>query len=109
MLLSFQYAASAVLFDQVAGVTRRPEIGGALEFWSRYWFDWVSATFLKGYFEVAAQSSLLPGNDQDTRLLLDGFMLERALEEVGRELNNRPEWARIPLRMLLRILEAPFQ
>ena len=27
----------------------------ALEFWARYWSDWVSATFLKGYLELSAK------------------------------------------------------
>ena len=49
--LSFQYAAQAVFFDQLPGVTRRPETIAALEFWARYWSDWVSAAFLKGYLE----------------------------------------------------------
>ena len=52
MLLSFQYAAQAVFLDQLPGVTRRPETTNALEFWARYWSDWVSAMFLKGYLDA---------------------------------------------------------
>ena len=105
MLLSFRYAADSVFFDQVSGVTNRPEISAALEFWSGYWCDWVTATFLKGYFEGIGESSLLPRNDPDVRALLDIFVLERSLEEIGRELSERPDWARIPARMILRLLE----
>jgi len=35
MLLSFRYAADSVFFDKVPGVTNRPEINAALEFWVR--------------------------------------------------------------------------
>jgi maltose alpha-D-glucosyltransferase / alpha-amylase len=106
LLLSFEYAAHAVLFDQVPGVTRRPETMGALEFWAGYWRDWVSAMFLKSYFESVDASSLRLENDADVRLLLDVFLMERALEEVGRDLTERPDWVRIPLRMMLRLLDS---
>jgi maltose alpha-D-glucosyltransferase/alpha-amylase len=105
MLLSFRYAADSVFFDKVPGVTTRPEINAALEFWSGSWCDWVSSTFLKGYFEAIGASSLLPKNDVDVRALLDLFVLERSLEEITRELSERPDWARIPARMILRVLE----
>ena len=105
MLLSFRYAADSVFFDKVPGVTNRPEINAALEFWSGSWCDWVSSTFLKGYFEAIGTSPLLPQNDADVRALLDLFVLERSLEEIARELAERPDWARIPARMILRVLE----
>ena len=106
MLLSFQYAAHAVFLDQLPGVTRRPENAAALEFWSRYWSDWVSAIFLKGYLDALGQSPLLPSNEADVRLLLDTCLLEQALEQAGAELRDRPEWVRVPLALLQRILEA---
>ena len=107
MLVSFQYAASAVFFDQVPGITRRPENTAALEFWSGYWVDWVSATFLNGYLDVAAQNPMLPPNENHVRLLLDIFLIEQALEEAAREIYQRPEWVRVPLRTLARVLDAP--
>jgi maltose alpha-D-glucosyltransferase / alpha-amylase len=106
MLLSFQYAAQAVFFDQLPGVTRRPETTAALEFWARYWSDWVSAIFLKGYLDALGKSPLIPSNDADVRLLLDTCLLEQALEEASAELRSRPEWVRVPLGLLQKILEA---
>ncbi len=104
LLTSFQYAAHSVLFDQVPGVTRRPEAIPALEFWAGYWADWVSAIFLKGYFETARESRLFPAADAQLRHLLDAFLLERALEETASDLSDRPEWVRIPARTILRLL-----
>jgi maltose alpha-D-glucosyltransferase / alpha-amylase len=106
MLLSFQYAAQAVFFDQLPGVTRRPETTAALEFWSRYWSDWVSAVFLKGYLEALGGSALVPATDADVRLLLNTCLLEQALEQASAELRERPDWVRVPLGLLHRILEA---
>jgi len=105
MLFSFQFAAQAVFFDQLPGVTRRPETTAALEFWSRYWSDWVSAIFLNGYFDALGQSPLIPSNDADVRLLLDTCLLEQALEQASLELRDHPEWVRVPLGLIQRILE----
>jgi maltose alpha-D-glucosyltransferase/alpha-amylase len=109
MLLSFQYAAQAVFFDQVPGVTRRPEVAPALESWAGYWCDWVSAAYLRGYLggTPGGRSLLLPPDDTQVRLLLDAFLIEQSLEETDRELSDRPEWARVPIRTLLRILDTP--
>jgi len=104
LLMSFQYAAHSVLFDQLPGVTRRPEAMPALEFWAGYWADWISAIFLKGYFEAVNNSQLYPANDAQLRPLLDAFLLERALEETAAELTDRPEWVRIPTRTILRLV-----
>jgi maltose alpha-D-glucosyltransferase/alpha-amylase len=104
LLMSFQYAAHSVLFDQLPGVTRRPEAMPALEFWAGYWADWVSAIFLKGYFDTSQNSQLYPANDAQLRPLLDAFLFERALEETSAELIARPEWVRIPARTILRLV-----
>jgi maltose alpha-D-glucosyltransferase / alpha-amylase len=105
MLLSFQYASQAVFLDQLPGVTRRPETSAALEFWSRYWSDWVSAIFLKGYLDALGKSPLIPATDADVRLLLDHCLIECALEEAAGELRNRPEWVRVPVGLLQKTLE----
>jgi maltose alpha-D-glucosyltransferase/alpha-amylase len=39
-------------------------------------------------------------------MLLDVSMLEKAIYELGYEMNNRPEWVRIPLEGILQLLEA---
>jgi maltose alpha-D-glucosyltransferase/alpha-amylase len=79
----------------------------ALEFWAGYWADWVSAIFLRGYFEAVHNSRLYPANDAQIRPLLDAFLFERALEETAAELTDRPEWVRIPARAILSLLESP--
>jgi maltose alpha-D-glucosyltransferase/alpha-amylase len=107
MLLSFHYAAQAVFLNQLPGVTLRPENTGALEFWARYWADWVSATFLKGYLDALGQSAVIPANDADLRMLLEHCLLEQAIEGVSGELWQRPDWVRVPIGMLLRIIESP--
>jgi len=50
------------------------------------------------------QSPLIPRNDADLRLLLDHCLLEQALEGASEELRERPDWARVAIGMLVRLL-----
>jgi len=101
MVRSFQYAAYAALFGQVPGLTVKPEQVEAVEAWAAFWFTTVSAIYLQGYFSVASGNKFVPDSDGERRSLLDAFLLQKALYEVAYELNNRPDWVRIPLRGIL--------
>ena len=105
MLRSFQYAADAALLARDAGSPVRPEDQVKLEAWARFWQNWVSAAYLKAYLEEASQGAFLPKKKEDLDLLLRVFLLEKALYELSYEMNHRPEWVRIPLRGILRLLD----
>ena len=103
MLRSFHYAAYAALLGQVPGA--RPEDFSTLEPWARFWYRAVSAAFLKGYLPAVASASLLPQAPAELGILLDAYLLDKAIYEIGYELNNRPEWTQIPLKGLLELFE----
>ena len=42
---------------------------------------------------------------EEVELLLDVFMLEKAVYELGYELNNRPDWLNVPLQGILEMLQ----
>jgi maltose alpha-D-glucosyltransferase/alpha-amylase len=102
MLRSLQYASAAALRDG----RHRAEDVPRLEVWARAWSDWVSASFLGGYMDRARGTKVVPPNESDLKLLLDFFLLEKCIYEIGYELNNRPEWLEIPLRNMLALLPA---
>ncbi len=106
MLRSFHYAAYSALFSQRDKGLIRPEDFPTLEFWARFWQSWVSAVFLKSYFQWASSKNLLPSDREEARLLLDLFVLEKAVYELGYELNNRPDWVRIPLQGIQQLLKS---
>jgi maltose alpha-D-glucosyltransferase/alpha-amylase len=61
---------------------------------------------LKAYLEVAAQGGFLPRTHEELQVLIDIYLLEKAIYELGYELNNRPEWIRIPVQGILRQLKS---
>jgi maltose alpha-D-glucosyltransferase/alpha-amylase len=65
----------------------------------------VCTTFLKVYLSDAAEGQFLPRTAEELRILLDVYVLEKAIYEMGYELNNRPEWAKIPLRGIEQVLQ----
>jgi len=107
MLRSFDYAAKT-------GLRRRAEHNGLLEEpspefegWARFWERWSASRFLRGYLETAAPGDLLPPDPEEVAVLLDLFLLQKALYELGYELNNRPEWVWIPMQGLLDLIRNP--
>jgi maltose alpha-D-glucosyltransferase/alpha-amylase len=108
MLRSFHYATHTALLDQInAGLLNAQGRGAAsLEPWLQFWYTWVAATFLAAYLRRAGDSAIIPRNPADIRTLINAFMLEKAVYELSYELNNRPDWVRIPLRGIMHILTA---
>ncbi len=105
MIRSFDYAAHTALLRQTSSALR-PEDLPALEQWGRFWYIWVSATFLTAYLDVVSQSRLLPEDPEELKILLDAYLLDKAVYEIGYELNNRPDWMKVTLQGILQLLEA---
>lgn len=90
MLRSFAYAATA---SELLHDARAPA----------GWEDAVRIAFLDGYLAEADQSLLPPGRAATERLLAV-FELEKAVYELRYELDNRPDWVRIPVAGIARLL-----
>jgi maltose alpha-D-glucosyltransferase/alpha-amylase len=105
MLRSFHYAVFSSLFSLLDRGLVRAENLDHLESYAQTWYSWVSATFLKTYLADAAEGRFLPRTAEELRILLDVYLLEKAIYEVGYELNNRPEWTKIPLRGIEQVLQ----
>jgi maltose alpha-D-glucosyltransferase/alpha-amylase len=84
----------------------RPEDLVAMEPWARLWNVWISSTFLNSYLLYAQQGGFLPSNREELDILLNVYLLEKALYELGYELNNRPDWVRIPLTGILQLMQS---
>jgi trehalose synthase-fused probable maltokinase len=90
MLRSFAYVASAAPI--LRGV--EPPEG---------WEARAREEFLTGYRETIEPTLVPSGSSMDK--LLAVFELEKAVYELRYELNNRPDWVKIPVAGILRMLE----
>lgn len=98
ILRSFHYAAYAALFSQQASGFVREEDLSFVERWGNFWYLWVCVAFLKAYLPISLQASIVPRGRNELQVLLNAYLLEKAIYELGYELNNRPNWLKIPLQ-----------
>ncbi|MFW6214703.1 MAG: maltose alpha-D-glucosyltransferase [Alkalispirochaetaceae bacterium] len=106
MLRSFHYAISS---EQLRYAEVRPEDGEFLRSWVAPWYEWVRGVFLKGYLDIVDGASFVPTKETQLRTLIDVFVLEKAIYEVGYEINNRPDWLTIPLEGIRFVLSGSAQ
>ncbi len=107
MLRSFHYATHAALTAQRAGGAIRETDLARLEPWVQFWRLWVSAIFLRAYLDTAGAAPFVPRDREALQVLLDAHLLEKAVYELGYELNNRPDWVGIPLQGIQELLGTP--
>jgi len=105
MLRSFHYAANNALFTQVEKGLIRSKDRSYLECLARFWQLWVCVVFLTVYVDMARTGTFLPKTDRELQILLNGYLLEKAIYELGYELNNRPDWVRIPIQGIQELLQ----
>ncbi|HZY59851.1 MAG TPA: maltose alpha-D-glucosyltransferase [Candidatus Binataceae bacterium] len=97
MIRSFHYAAYTSLIEQLRAGTLGKVDFAVMEPWAKLWYASTSRAFLSAYIETADRPSLVPKDREELAVLLDAQLMEKAVYEVGYELNNRPEWLRLPL------------
>ncbi|MBV8134592.1 MAG: putative maltokinase [Deltaproteobacteria bacterium] len=104
VLRSFDYAAMSATIERLkAGALGEMNLQIAKP-WANFWQAWASWAFLRGYLETTAKAPFVPDNPSDLKTMLEAFTMEKALYELGYELNNRPEWLQIPLSGIASIL-----
>jgi maltose alpha-D-glucosyltransferase/alpha-amylase len=102
MIRSFHYAAYTSILKYAAV---RPEDIPILETWVCLWYRYVGRTFLKSYLDTAGNAPFVPKDREVLNIMLKAYLMEKAIYEIGYELNNRPDWIIIPLRGIKHLLE----
>jgi len=102
MVRSFHYAIYNVFFQQYR---IRPEDIQLLEPWITPWFYYVSGAFLHSYLDTVRDANFVPEDRDQLEILLNVFLLDKSIYEIGYELNNRPDWVRIPIEGIKFIMQ----
>ncbi|TRX16550.1 trehalose synthase [Flavobacterium franklandianum] len=102
MFRSFHYAIYATIFNNKEKYPyEQEELFNAGEIMFKYFVG----VFLQTYTDVAQGENLNIGYRKEIDFLLKYCLLEKAIYELGYELNSRPRWAVIPLTGIFSIME----
>jgi maltose alpha-D-glucosyltransferase/alpha-amylase len=95
---SFHYAIYTTVFNQYKD--------NAHEFFeaAEILYDYTIGIFLGTYISKVRDANLNIGYNQERVFLLKYALLEKAVYELGYELNSRPKWALIPLKGISNII-----
>jgi maltose alpha-D-glucosyltransferase/alpha-amylase len=103
MLRSFDYAAWTAILKRL---TLRPDAAETIYSAAQAWKQQAAQDFVTGYESVVLGQPFHPDDPAIARRILRLFMLEKACYEIGYEAAHRPDWLQIPVRGVLRLIEA---
>lgn len=102
MFRSFHYAIYSTIFNNDGSFSTSQEdmfeAGEVL-------YKFMIGVFMETYVHKVQSENLNIGYKQEIEFLLDYCLLEKAIYELGYELNSRPRWTIIPLRGISSILK----
>lgn len=102
MFRSFHYAIYSTIFNNEKSYPfSQEELFKAGEILYKY----MIGVFLETYITKVQDENLNIGYRNEIEFLLDYCLLEKAVYELGYELNSRPRWAIIPLKGIISILK----
>ncbi|GAL65418.1 maltokinase N-terminal cap-like domain-containing protein [Jejuia pallidilutea] len=95
---SFHYAIYTTIFNHHEDTSEQIFNAGELL------YDYITGLFLGSYITKVRDANLNIGYNQERVFLLKYALLEKAVYELGYELNSRPQWAIIPLKGISNII-----
>ncbi len=101
MVRSFHYAvyATMLLNEQFKNIDRKQ-----LSAWAEAWYQCARGFYLDAYLHTLGNQPLVPTEKTQMEVVLQAFLLEKAVYELCYEANNRPDWLDIPLNGILRLV-----
>ncbi|HEQ72330.1 MAG TPA: maltose alpha-D-glucosyltransferase [Spirochaetia bacterium] len=102
MIRSFHYAAYYSLFRSNFG----DKMTALLQPWADIWYYRMSSLFLDAYLGAKGKANFIPRKREDTELLVNVFLMDKAIYELDYEINNRPDFVMIPVMGIRHILGA---
>ncbi|MCJ8210571.1 maltose alpha-D-glucosyltransferase [Mucilaginibacter sp. RS28] len=103
MVRSFHYAAYGSLF--LDNQIREEDITQLLPYVEQ-WYHYMSGYFMRAYLNTVSGSNIVPQEQEDLQILMQTYLLQKAVYELNYELNNRPTWVIVPLRGIKAIIKS---
>uniref|UniRef100_UPI003B3A7321 alpha-amylase family glycosyl hydrolase n=1 Tax=Spirosoma sp. TaxID=1899569 RepID=UPI003B3A7321 len=75
--------------------------------YAKFWARCMSNFFMEAYLETVQGSSFIPKQPDDFQMMLETYLLEKAISDLNFELNNRPDWVHVPLQLIQSIVGKP--
>ncbi len=107
MLQSIHYAAVNGFKNEVESGLIRPEQTERVQQWAEFWEQWVSAAFLSAYLKTAYSADFLPKTQHELQVLLNNYLLSKAIHDVGYKLTHHSSEIDVPMRRLLQFVDHP--
>jgi maltose alpha-D-glucosyltransferase/alpha-amylase len=101
IIRSFYYVAYEGFLNNVQ-VT--PEETKNLLPFADFWAHYMSGFFMHAYLETVENSAFIPNDSQDLQMMVETYMLEQAIADLGKEVQQRPAVVQVPLRIINSIL-----
>jgi maltose alpha-D-glucosyltransferase/alpha-amylase len=102
MIRSFHYASCTAA--TAARKATEASVAKAITERAAVWYFWTSAALLRAYRATVQGARFVPQSDDEFERVLNICLLEKAVYELRYELNNRPDWAYLPLVALVELL-----
>jgi len=101
MIRSYHYAVSAKLYNS-AETSEIDEL--QLQRAADRWYKLIKDTYLEEYLSDFGNTHPLFKDNNEINYLLLFHLLEKAVYEIGYEVNYRPSWVKIPLKGIAEVL-----
>ncbi|GAB3035198.1 maltose alpha-D-glucosyltransferase [Spirosoma pulveris] len=72
-----------------------------------FWAHSMSSFFMKAYLETVQGSSFIPKSTDELQMMLETYLLEKAISDFNHELSYRPDWVHVPLQIIKSIVVSP--
>lgn len=101
MIRSIYYASHRAL---ISNNQVRPEDIKNLQPFADTWAHYVAGFFLHTYLKEVKGEKFIPSNKKDLDVMIQTYLLEKALYDLNQELQNRPDHVVVPLQIIQTIL-----
>ena len=103
MISSFYYTSYEGFYNN--NQFSKEELPDLLPF-ADQWAHYMCVFFIKGYLDVVEGTDLLPKDHQELEILLQCFLLERALKRLNIDAKHHSERVIVPIRLIKSIIDA---